>query len=205
MAMPHFFNQVPPITLYDPLAELLGAASEGCMTYSYEDAVKLAGHSCPTVAGAYLMIRKGLGLLYPDTIPLRGEIRVQMRGNLGEGVVGVMANIATLITGATENGGFHGLGGKYDRRGLLEFGAQIRGEIALERIDTGECIHLSYNPKIVAGDPRMQEWLGMILADKANFEIEKLFQNAWQNRVKSILLDYIEHPGLVTYIIEEKK
>lgn len=202
---PIFFNIVPEISLYDPLSEVLGAAHEGIIKYSYAECVKLAGHSCPTVAGAYLMLLKGLKLLYPDTIPIRGEIRVLMSGKLGDGVVGVMANIASFITGATDISGFHGLGGKFDRRGLLEYEAQIKGEMALERIDTGERIHLSYNPKIVSGDPRMQEWLGMILADKANFEIEKLFQNAWQNRVKSILLDYIEHPGLVTYIIEEKK
>lgn len=202
---PLFFQSVPKITLYDPLSEVLGAVSEGIVQYDYNDVVKLAGHSCPTVAGVYLMLLKGLTLLYNDKTPVRGEIRVLMQGNLGEGVVGVMANIASLITGATDKSGFHGLGGKYDRRGLLEYGAQIKGEIALERIDTGERVHLSYNPKIVAGDPRIQEWLGMILADKANFEIEKSFQNAWQDRVKSILLDYVEHPGLITYIIEEKK
>lgn len=204
MANPSFFNSVPTITMYDPLAEVLGAASEGILTYTYADAVKLAGHSCPTIAGVYLMMKKGLTLLYPDSLPLRGGIRVSMQGNLGDGVVGVMGNIASLITGATEISGFHGLGGKFDRRGLLNYEAEIKGEIALERIDTGSRIHLSYNPKMVAGDPRMQDWLGMILSDKANFEIEKSFRNAWQDRVKSILIDYAEHPGLVTYIVEEK-
>lgn len=202
MNTPSFFNTVPPITMYDPLAEVLGAASEGILIYTYADAVKLAGHSCPTVAGVYLMMTKGLALLYPEGIPLRGGIRVSMQGNLGEGVVGVMANIASLITGATETGGFHGLGGQYDRRGLLKYGSDIKGEIALERIDTGKRVHLAYNPKIVAGDHRMQEWLGMILSDKANFEIEKSFQNAWQDRVKSILIDYAEHPELITYLLE---
>lgn len=150
------------------------------------------------------MMKKGLDILYPDTLPLRGGIRVSMKGNAGEGVVGVMANVASLITGATEISGFHGLGGKYDRRGLLNYGADIHGEMALERIDTGKHIHLSYNPKLVVGDPMMQDWLGMILSDKANLEIEKSFRNAWQDRVKSILIDYAEHPGLITYIVEEK-
>lgn len=204
MSNPSFFNSVPVITMYDPLAEVLGAASEGILVYSYADAVKLAGHSCPTIAGVYLMMRKGLSLLYPDTLPLRGGIRVSMQGNAGEGVVGVMANVASLITGSTEISGFHGLGGKYDRRGLLTYEADIKGDMALERIDTGTSIHLSYNPKIVVGDPMMQEWLGMILSDKANLEIEKSFQLAWQDRVKSILIDYAEHPGLVTYVFEEK-
>lgn len=204
MSNTSFFNSVPVITMYDPLAEVLGAASEGILVYTYADAVKLAGHSCPTIAGVYLMMRKGLSLLYPDTLPLRGGIRVSMQGHAGDGVVGVMANVASLITGSTEISGFHGLGGKYDRRGLLTYGADIRGEMALERIDTGTCIHLSYNPKIVVGDPMLQEWLGMILSDKANLEIEKSFRNGWQERVKSILIDYAEHPALVTYIFEVK-
>jgi len=34
--------------LRDPLAELLGAAEGGIVEYRYADAVKLAGHSCPT-------------------------------------------------------------------------------------------------------------------------------------------------------------
>jgi len=53
MNFPDFFAQVPCITLRDPLADLLGSATGGLMSYGYADAVKLAGHSCPTVACAY--------------------------------------------------------------------------------------------------------------------------------------------------------
>ncbi|PHM17474.1 MAG: hypothetical protein CJD30_06130 [Sulfuricurvum sp. PD_MW2] len=192
-----FYNEVSPITMYDPLAKVLGAAEEGIFTYTYADAVKLAGHSCPTVAGTYLMLKKALNLLYPDTHPIRGEIKIYFQGNLGEGVVGVMSNIATLITGATDNSGFHGLSGKYDRRRLVVYGSDMRGEMAIERMDTGAKIELSYNPKIVPSDSKMAEWLGMILSEKATLEIERSFQEAWQKRVKSILIDYAEHPGLI--------
>ena len=199
-----FFNDIAPITMYDPLAEVLGAAEEGILTYTYSDMVKLAGHSCPTVAGTYLMLQKGIKRLYPDTLPVRGEIKVYFQGSLGEGVVGVMSNIATFITGATDISGFHGLNGKYDRRGLVEYGAAISGEIAIERIDTKDRMILSYHPKVVPADPKMAEWLGLILSDKANFEIEKSFQMAWQNRVKSILIEYAEHPGLIIMQQEKK-
>jgi len=50
---PAFFDEVETITLHDPLAEFLGSASDGRIKYAYVDTVKLAGHSCPTVAGAY--------------------------------------------------------------------------------------------------------------------------------------------------------
>ncbi len=47
--MNSMFPQDITINLYDPLAELLGAG-DGRFTYTYDDAVKLSGHACPTVA-----------------------------------------------------------------------------------------------------------------------------------------------------------
>lgn len=111
MKTPDFFSLIPSITLIDPLAEVLGAAENGIVEYFYEDVVKLAGHSCPTVAGAYLMVRLGIQSLYSEKTPVRGEIKVLIKGKLGDGVVGVIANVASMITGATEKGGFHGLEG----------------------------------------------------------------------------------------------
>src|SRR5512135_1825206 len=116
METPYFFNEIASITLHDPLAKALGAAAKGILEYTYADSVKLAGHSCPTVAGAYLMVQKGLHALYGNELPVRGEIKVLLRGKLGEGTVGVIANVASMITGATDTGGFHGLGGRFDRR-----------------------------------------------------------------------------------------
>ncbi len=69
MQTPAFFDAVASIGVADPLAELLGAAEGGRIEYRYLDAVKLAGHSCPTVAGAWLMTRTALARLYPDGAP----------------------------------------------------------------------------------------------------------------------------------------
>ena len=63
MAFPEFFQLVPSITLRDKLADTLGAATDGVIEYHYSDAVKLAGHSCPTVAGAWLMASRALAAL----------------------------------------------------------------------------------------------------------------------------------------------
>ena len=82
---PDFFADAPQITLRDPLAEFLGAARGGLMTYRYADAVRLAGHSCPTVAGAWLMTVRGLRALYGDETPVRGEVEVFMRGGREDG------------------------------------------------------------------------------------------------------------------------
>ena len=60
MNYPSFFDRVEPISLQDPLSNFLGAFVDGKLDITYLDCVKLAGHSCPTVAGAYLMACKGL-------------------------------------------------------------------------------------------------------------------------------------------------
>lgn len=189
MTTPDFFNDVAPIVVRDPLCEVLGAASNGLLEYTYTDVVKLAGHSCPTVAGAFLMVQEGLTSLYEDAIPVRGEIKVLMKGRLGEGVVGVIANVASMITGATDMSGFHGIAGKFDRRGLLFYDAQIEGEMALVRTDTGMHVELNYNPSFVSGDPRMSELLPLIASGQADSSQQTLFGQLWQDRVKRILID----------------
>lgn len=54
--VPTFFEQGPTICLRDPLAAFLGAAEGGLMTYSYQDAVKLAGHSARLLQEALLRL-----------------------------------------------------------------------------------------------------------------------------------------------------
>jgi len=71
-----YFSRITPISLHDPLAELLGATEDGIITYDFLDAVKLAGHACPTVAGAWLATVRGLRALYGDDMPVRGNVSV---------------------------------------------------------------------------------------------------------------------------------
>ena len=83
-------REAPPILMHEPLAEFLGAfqGSDSTLSYTLADTVKLAGHCCPTVTGAYLSTREALSGLYGDEIPVRGEISVTALGRPGEGVYG---------------------------------------------------------------------------------------------------------------------
>jgi hypothetical protein len=197
MSHPAFFESSPKISLYDPLAELLGASSDGVLHYSYTDAVKLAGHSCPTVAGAYLMTVKALRALYPDSLPERGNILVEFGDDPANGVTGVIANVVTLLTGATVDTGFKGLAGEYDRRSLMAFNADIAGEIAFTRRDTGACVAVSYSAREVPPAPLTMPLLQKILAGQASPEQRQTFIEAWQDRVRRIL-EAIDMPGLIT-------
>ncbi len=199
MDFPPFFDKAPTVTLRDPLAMVLGASANGIMTYRYADAVKLAGHSCPTVAGAYLMIRKGLARLYGDEPPERGGIEVHMRDARDEGTTGVVAAIATLLTGAAPETGFGGIGAerRFARRDLLHFGAPVDGLMALRRRDTGRGVVLDLDTSRVPPDAAMRTLLPKIAAGSADGQEQARFAALWQDRVARMLLDHADDPDLV--------
>jgi formylmethanofuran dehydrogenase subunit E len=190
MQFPDFFEAAPRISVRDALARFLGAAADGIIEYRYADAVRLAGHSCPTVASAYLMTRAALAALYPpDTLPERGALRVALREDRLEGVAGVVANVASLITGATQDTGFKGIGGRFDRRNLLFFGADIPGQMRFTRTDTGAAVDVSARLDRVPADPRIPQLMPRCLAGAATAAEATLFQSLWQDRVRTLLLE----------------
>ncbi len=201
MHTPSFYIDVPGITLYDPLAEFLGAAEKGGVEYRYLDAVKLAGHSCPTVAGAWLMTRKALASLYGNELPVRGAIEVSFRGGQADGVTGVIANVVGLLTGAAQSGGFKGIGGKFDRRNLLHFNAGITGEIRYTRLDTGIHVETTYHPEVVTPSPGMKELMQKTMMGVANAEERNSFGLLWQDRVRRILIDHADDAEMIPAII----
>ena len=199
MAFPSFFPEVRPIIVRDRLAAFLGAADGGVIEYRYVDAVKLAGQSCPTVAGTYLLTSRVLEALYPDELPERGEIQVDFREAQEDGVVGVMAAVAGLITGAAGIGGFKGIAGNFSRRRLLGFEeTALPGEISFTRRDSGKHLSASLHLEQVAPDPRIGPLLQRLLAGERDQVLAEVFATLWQDRVRRILIDHFDDPKLVT-------
>jgi hypothetical protein len=194
---PDFFAAAPRITVHDPLAEFLGAADDGLIEYSYADVVKLAGHSCPTVASAFLMARAGLAALYPGTLPERGGVRVDMPEPADEGVSGVIGSVIGMITGAAGAGGFHGIGGRFDRRALLAFGLSELAGPRMSRIDTGAAVSVFVRAERVPGDPRMRGLLQLCMTGAATPDEAAQFRALWQDRVRRLLVDHGDDPQLV--------
>lgn len=197
---PEFFDRAPQLLMRDPLAQFLGATPDGVMAYRYQDAVKLAGHSCPTVAGAYLMVVKGLAALYGSDIPERGGIEVLMRDGRDEGTTGVIANVAMLLTGAAPETGFAGVGPMrlFGRRDLLAFGSgDERGEMLLRRRDTGAAVAVSYNPSIAPWPAEMQTLMPLAVSGRADDAQLKRFGEIWQERVEAVLTKLADDPRLV--------
>lgn len=190
MKTPAFFDDVAPIAVTDPLAALLGAADGGRIEYHYLDAVKLAGHSCPTVAGAYVMSAKALEALYGDGLPERGGIRVEFRDDAARGVTGVIAGVVSLLTGARQDDGFKGIAGRFDRRALLRFNVPGPGEIRFTRLDTGTAVDVAFDAASVPPDVAMQSLLQRSLVPGATQTDQAEFARLWQDRVRRILVEH---------------
>ena len=204
MSYPDFFDEVPMISLHDPLAEFLGAAQRGILQYGYPDAVRLAGHSCPTVASAYWSTCKALAVLYPDTLPVRGAIRVEFRQDSASGVTGVIANVVSMLTGATQDTGFKGLAGQFDRRRLLFFGVDMPGELRFTRLDTGRAVYVAANLQHVPGSPRVSELMASCLEHNASPDETAEFQHLWQERVRRILLEHGDDPQVFVVTLPDR-
>jgi len=188
MKYPDFFNKVPAIDLQDPLSDFLGAFEEGKMQISYLECVKLAGHSCPTVAGAYLMALHGLKALYGAELPQRGSIHVSMREDETQGVTGVICNVISFLAGANGASGFKGLNGNMARNNLVSYNVPMDAEVKLTRTDTNQSVTLSYDSSMIPGDPMMQPLMGKCMQGVATAEEKKAFGKLWQARVEKILL-----------------
>ncbi len=186
MKYPEFFDKIETIKLKDDLANFLGATEDGIIEFSYIDIVKSSGHSCPTVLGAYLMTREGLKALYKDELPKRGEIKVEFKENIEEGVAGVISNVVTNITGATKNTGFKGIMGLFSRNNLMSFENDISSSVKFTRIDTKQSVEVFYNPSSFLVKKEMQELMQKCIAKKANENEIIEFRKLWQERVEQI-------------------
>ena len=187
MTYPQFFNKIPTIKLQDDLACLLGAFEDGIIEFSYLDVVKSAGHSCPTVLGAYLITLEGLKALYENEIPNRGNILVEFKESQTTGVAGVIGSVITNITGATTTNGFKGLAGKYDRNHLMSFEKNINSaSVRFTRLDTQKSVDVFYNASSVIPHADMSMLMEKCVRQTANNEEKKEFGKHWQKRVEDI-------------------
>lgn len=200
-------TRVPPIRLREPFLELLGQTDQP-VPYRYEEAVKLTGHSCGAVAGAWIMTRKALEALYPNEIPVRGQIRVIMPGAADEWNVGVFGEVIAYITGVAPETGFSGgeFGQAYNRRNLMVYADEPTGKPppmmlwVFERIDTGARATVRYNLGMIQPPAtRERGQMGARVArGEATPEEVAEWQTYWNDRVTFLFENADTLPGLFT-------
>jgi formylmethanofuran dehydrogenase subunit E len=213
VAFRDFIQQVEPIKLKEPLAKTLGAfaSDEAVLEYSFIDAVKMAGHVCPTVTGAYMICQEALTRLYEGEIPVRGEITITVYGEPDESVYGVMGQVFSLLTGAAPQTGFKGLWNKFKRKDLLKYVSEKTDSEAMsfvfERVDKQQSVLISFYPHKIpfAADKamRMKELLEKVIWEAANDQEQREFQDLWIERVKLMI---VERKDLDNWLkIEERR
>ena len=179
-----FFDEIDDIVLKDELAHFLGVNDTGIIEISYLDIVKTAGHSCGTVAGAYLTALLGLKALFGEELPKRGEIKVELKGTPTQENAGVVGCVLSNITGATTDYGFGGIpGGKFCRRELLFYGAEIETDVRFTRLDTGEQVGVNYHPHKVVNPMRI---LMSAIGEHASEEDKETFPKRFQAMVHTL-------------------
>ncbi len=203
-----FYDEVEAIKMRDPFAVALGVlAKDDVFIYKYEDAVKLAGHSCLAVSGAYRLTQVALKNIYGDEISVRGEIEVTFRGSVEHGANGPISQVVTLITGAAADNGFHGLGGvKFKRSNLLKFDknnlppAGSICSVIFHRADTGKSVEITYRNDMLPGNPKMGALMPLAISGTGSAEEINEFGDMWNDRVRMVLLDDFE--GM--FVVKEK-
>jgi hypothetical protein len=184
-----------PIRIRDPVAEALAVLEPGePFDVTYKDVVKAAGHSCPTASGAYRIAQVGLDALYPDSHPVRSEIKVLAAGPRDDATYGVMSRLISYVTGAAQEDGFSGLaGGHGARQNLLTFDAFESDSAAptfrFSRTDTGATVKVTYQISDVPDGGPALGTLQQIIDGTASEEDRELFAEAWHGRVQKILSD----------------
>lgn len=187
------YEDVEPIRLRDPVAEALAVVDPGePLVVTYADVVTAAGHSCPTTAGAYRIVQRGLGTLYPDPddLPVRGEIAVEAGGPRDDPGYGVTSRFVSYVTGAAGEDGFAGLaGGHGGRKDTLSFGDFGSDGLAYDftRTDTGEAVRVTYDTAAIPEAGPGVEHLPKLIDGTATDEEREAFANAWHGRVERIL------------------
>jgi hypothetical protein len=98
---------------------------------------------------------------------------------------GVVGCVISNITGATTDYGFGGIpGGKYNRRDLLFYNADIDADVRFTRLDTGEYVGVNYRPGKIVNPGKI---LQSAIKPDATEEDKRTFPQRFQEMVKTVL------------------
>ena len=210
-----YITEVPPIMMMEPYFDIFGQTT-GPVPYTYEEAVKLSGHSCGAVTGAWTITKKALEALYPDgEIPVRGQIAVEAPGADDEWFVGVFGEVITFVTGASPKTGFNGsefgtVNDLFIRQNKMIYAAEPTGQLPparewiFTRLDTGAKVGVKFNLVIILPipTPARTEMGKKMAAGTATPEEAADYQKYWNDRAKFVL-DNADLDGFFTVTVYE--
>ena len=118
-----------------------------------------------------------------------GRLKVDQRRfeeAMEDGVAGVIANVISQVTGATDKSGFKGLQGKFARHSLMHFNTDIQASARFTRVDNSKSVDVFYNPSSILPNPDMQVIMQKMSQGTVSSDEVKEFGVLWQDRVKRI-------------------
>jgi hypothetical protein len=193
-----YISQVPPILISEPYFGIFGQ-TDGPVPYEYEEAVKLAGHSCGATAGAWTIARKALEALYPDgETPVRGQIRVEAPGAEDEWFTGVFGEVITYITGAAPKTGFNGsdfaVNDLYVRQNKMTYAEEPTNqqppmrEWIFTRMDNGKKVGVKFNLAVITpiATPERVEMGKKLALGQATPEEAADYVKYWNDRARFV-------------------
>jgi hypothetical protein len=148
------------------------------------------------VASAYWLTLRALRLLYPDTLPERGGVRVEFRDDASDGTTGVVASVVQMLTGAAGRSGFKGLGGRYRRIGLMRFSPDLPLAIRFIRLDNRHAVDAWADLNLVPQDAALPGLLERRARGRLTADESLRLGQLWQARVKQLLLDLAFDDGV---------
>lgn len=188
-ALKGFYAEAPTIEITDPLLNLVGSAVDGrnTLTIGVNDVALFAGHICPGTASGYMVTRAALAELYPNTTPVRGQIRV------AASKPACMLDVPSYITGARGNWGR----GELNANDLVidpTLAAEGGHGVALifQRKDTGATLKAVVNPSAVMRPEqrkRFHAFHDAVLNGTATHEQKSRTWQEIQAIVRTVLLD----------------
>lgn len=196
------FYATSSIKLYEPLYDLFGVNKNAHVEFTFEDAVKIAGHACPTVAGAFLLAYHGARKLYEGETPIRGSFQLLFKEDESVGVTGVISTIMGSILGASGIGGFKGLGGQFARNNRVLYNQSISSQVAILRTDTNAIVYLDYHPELIPLHQETSQLLSKILNDQATLSEKSTFQKLWNQRLEAILRVGLGDSGIIDLLVK---
>lgn len=137
-----FYQEAPTIQIVDPLAKMVGCVEDedNTLTIHLTDVALYTGHVCPGVASGYVITCRALEKLYPNSVPVRGQIRVVATAPND------MLDVAAYITGARAFYGRDEINGR-DLAVDPTLGPAERGKftIVFQRKDTGKAVKVAFD------------------------------------------------------------
>ncbi len=135
--------------------------------------------------GAYLIALKGLKALYGKEIPKRGQIKIEIKKVPKDDNAGVVGYVLSNITGATTNYGFGGIPtGKFNRRNLLFYNADIDTDVRFTRVGTNKQVGINYRPRKIINP---MEILMSAIGPNATDKDKQTFPIRFQEMVKTVI------------------